>query len=248
MPLQPPAMPAPYPMAQASPNPAAPQLAYASGTAAQQPYAPAYASAGGPDTGAQPLQMPQRAARGHKPARAARPAPAAASGGACAAGAASPAAALTLGWCLMKAERPQEAVPAFDRALTGTGKTREEAAYGKSLAHLRTNLTNSAVDAANSAPMSSQHRNEIGIAVLAQQAQGSYNQGSYGATLAALDQRMAHAPETRDLSMMRGWSLYHLGRKDEAERLFQALDQQTSSKDSRQGIGAIYSSAPGRNR
>ena len=148
----------------------------------------------------------------------------------------------------MQADRPQEAALAFDRAMAGSGKTREDAAYGKSLAHLRTNLTNSAVEAANSAPMTRQHRNEIGVAVLSQRAQGSYDQGSYDDALAALDQRMAHAPESRDLSLMRGWSLYHLGRKDEAERLFQALDKQTSTKESRQGIGAIYSSAPGRNR
>ena len=235
---------APAWMPQANPN--------ALNLAAQQPYAPGFAYTGAPNADLQPAPAPVRTVRKHEPVlRASRPSralPASASGGACSGGAGSAAAALTLGWCLMQADRPQEAALAFDRAMAGSGKTREDAAYGKSLAHLRTNLTNSAVEAANSAPMTRQHRNEIGVAVLSQRAQGAYNQGSYDDALAALDQRMAHAPESRDLSLMRGWSLYHLGRKDEAERLFQALDKQTSTKESRQGIGAIYSSAPGRNR
>src|SRR5690606_27670547 len=49
----------------------------------------------------------------------------------------SPGAALTLGWCLMEIDRPLEAVAAFDQAFkNGSSRTREEAAYGKSLAYL----------------------------------------------------------------------------------------------------------------
>ena len=132
--------------------------------------------------------------------------------------------------------------------MNGVGSTRDDAAYGKSLAELRSNLTDSAVQAASSGNLSPQRRNEIGVAVLAQRAQGFYAQGAYREVLASLDQRMAHAPETRDLSMMRGWSLYHLDRLPEAERLFTALDRQTSTKDSRQGLGAVDSKMAGRNR
>ena len=51
-------------------------------------------------------------------------------------------AALTHGWCLMEINRPLEAVSAFDQAIAaGSSRTHEEAAYGKSLAYLRKNLT-----------------------------------------------------------------------------------------------------------
>lgn len=146
----------------------------------------------------------------------------------------------------MQLDRPREAAAVFERALTsGDAKTREDAAYGKSLADLRSNLTNPAVEAANSADLSPKRRQEIGIAVLSQRAVGAYNAGGYVETLSALDQRRALAPESRDLTLMRAWSQYHLGNMEEAQRLFTVLDQQTSTKETRQGLGAILSRAPG---
>ena len=224
-------------------------------------YAPAPANAPQQPVYAQQPEAPEPlAVPANRPARvnhraiarpqATRAAPVAvASGSGCGAGGSSAKAALDQGWCLLNAQRPQEAALLFDRAITaGLGKVREDAAYGKSLAELRSNLTDSAVQAANSASLSPQRRNEIGVAVLAQRAQGFYNQGDYRSALTALDQRMAHAAETRDLSMMRGWILFHLDKIEEAERLFTALDRQTTTKESRQGLGAVDARMAGRNR
>ena len=54
----------------------------------------------------------------------------------------APAVALARGWCLMEMSRPVEAAAAFEVAMSGGSvKTREDAAYGQSLAYLRVGLT-----------------------------------------------------------------------------------------------------------
>ena len=259
-PLVTPQMPQPVAAPVYAPQPAYPgaqTYAPAPVYAPQPAYAPQPLSYSAPQVPQEPVAAPRAPLRFRARAVSQRPAaPARHSivavrnyGGGCGAGGGGAQGALTQGWCLLNADRPREAALAFDQAIQGgLGKTREDAAYGKSLAELRANQTDSAVQAANSAQMSPERRNEIGIAVLAQRAQGFYNQGNYRQALAALDQRIAHTTETRDLSMMRGWSLFHLDRTEEAERLFQVLDRQTSTKESRQGLGAIDSRTLGRNR
>jgi len=61
----------------------------------------------------------------------------------------------------------------------------------------------------------------------------------------ALDQRRALTAEPRDLTMLRGWSLYHLGSRDKAQQVFATLDQQLSTPESRRGLSAA-TAAPGR--
>ncbi|MFV0280407.1 MAG: hypothetical protein ACK5JM_06565 [Rhodoblastus sp.] len=58
---------------------------------------------------------------------------------------------------------------------------------------------------------------------LADRAAQYFNEKNYAAALDVLERRAAMAPETTDLRMMRGWSLLHLDRKDEARRAFATL-------------------------
>jgi len=58
---------------------------------------------------------------------------------------------------------------------------------------------------------------------LAQRAAQFFNEKNYAAALDALERRAAMAPETTELRMMRGWSLLHLNRKDEARNAFATL-------------------------
>ncbi|MGH6924565.1 MAG: hypothetical protein ACRED5_12575 [Propylenella sp.] len=153
----------------------------------------------------------------------------------------TPPQSLTKGWCLMGVNRHREAVLAFDAALSGRGKTRDDAAYGKSLAFLRSGLSGEAVAAASAGDLTSERRNEIGTAVLGQQAADLFRQGRYQEVLAALDRRAAFASETRKLGILRGWSLYHLRRLPEARMQFTMLDQQLSTSESRSGLGAVTS-------
>ena len=70
-------------------------------------------------------------------------------------------------------------------------------------------------------------------AVLAQRAQQFFNDKAYAETIEALDQRAALAPETTDLRMLRGWSLLHLKRAEEARQVFAGLGRPASATGAR---------------
>jgi hypothetical protein len=152
----------------------------------------------------------------------------------------SPQRAVAAGWCLVNAKRPAEAAIAFDRAASAGGKVGEEAAYGKSLAMIQSNDPKAAAMAASEGGVRGSRRESIGQMALEQRIFQAYDAGDYSGTLRLLRQRSAHAPETRDLTLMRGWANYQLGDLDEAGRIFQMLDDQLSTKQSRSGVAAIY--------
>ena len=152
----------------------------------------------------------------------------------------SPDAALGLGWCLMEANRPLEAVNAFDQAVRrGSGRTREEAAYGKSLAYLRKNLTSEAAVAAAQAPQTGERRVELGASILTQRALAAYRDGRYTETLLALSERARIVPEQNDLMLIRGWSYFRMGRYDDAKKVFQAVKRTGYSEEADVGLNAI---------
>jgi len=148
--------------------------------------------------------------------------------------------ALTRGWCLMEINRPMEAVAAFDQAIaTGSSRTREEAAYGKSLAYLRKNLTSEAAIAAAEAPQTRERRVELGASILTQRALAAYRDGRYVETLLALSERARIVPEQNDLLLIRGWSYLKLGRYEDAEKVFRAVQQTGYSEEAAAGLNAI---------
>jgi tetratricopeptide (TPR) repeat protein len=148
--------------------------------------------------------------------------------------------ALTRGWCLMEINRPLEAVAAFDQAIaTGSSRAREEAAYGKSLAYLRKNLTSEAAIAAADAPQTRERRVELGASILTQRALAAYRDGRYVETLLALSERARIVPEQNDLLLIRGWSYLKLGRYDDAEKVFRAVQQTGYSEEAAAGLNTI---------
>jgi len=149
-------------------------------------------------------------------------------------------AALTRGWCLMEINRPLEAVAAFDQAIAaGSGRTREEAAYGKSLAYLRKNLTSEAAIAAAEAPQTRSRQVELGASILTQRALAAYRDKRYVETLLALSERARLVPEQNDLLLIRGWSYFNLGRYKDAEQVFRAVQRTGHSEEASVGLNAI---------
>ena len=73
------------------------------------------------------------------------------------------------------------------------------------------------------------------------EAAAAYRAGQWGRTLALLDQRAGLLPESRDLSLLRGWTLDHLGRREAAEAIFTALDRSLSTPESQQAMAAMAS-------
>lgn len=157
-------------------------------------------------------------------------------------------AALTLGWCLMEIDRPLEAVAAFDQAVrNGSPRTREEAAYGKTLAYLRKNLTGQAAVAAAETPQTGPRRTELQATILAQRALAAYRDGRYAETILALGERARIVPEQTDLMVIKGWAYLKLGRFDDAEQIFRAAYRTGSSRDAAAGLNAVRAARnPGR--
>lgn len=136
----------------------------------------------------------------------------------------SPGDALARGWCLMEVNRPMEALNAFDRAFMGSvDRTRQDAAYGKSLAYLRLKMTDKAAVAAAAAPQTPERARELQTAILTDRALGAFRAGRYNETLIALDQRAGIAPDRQDLMVLRGFAYQKLGYAAEARRIFQNL-------------------------
>ncbi len=160
----------------------------------------------------------------------------------------SPESALRRGWCLMDLDRPAEAAIAFEIALLSTSaKTREDAAYGASLANLRTGVTDRASVAAAAAPMSKKRQTELTLNILSQQATAAYTDGRYVEAILALDERARHAPEQTDLMMLRGWSYFKLGRYPDARRIFSAVAM-TGVADAQNGLAAVQAAQSGINK
>jgi tetratricopeptide (TPR) repeat protein len=152
----------------------------------------------------------------------------------------SPSAALSRGWCLMDLNRPVEAATAFEIALNSTSaSTREDAAYGASLAHLRTGVTDKAWVAAAASPMSKRNQTELNLSILSQQATAAYADGRYIEAILALDERARLAPEQNDLMVLRGWAYFKLNRLAEAKRIFAAAAQ-TGYPEAQSGLAAVY--------
>jgi cellulose synthase operon protein C len=171
------------------------------------------------------------------------------SGGSCAGTtptrALSPESALRRGWCLMDLNRPAEAAIAFDIALLSTSaKTREDAAYGATLANLRSGVTDRASVSAAAAPMSKKRQGEVTLSILSQQAVAAYADGRYIEAILALEERARLAPEQMDLMMLRGWSYFKLGRLADAKRIFEAVAR-TGVPDGDKGLAAVAAAQAG---
>ncbi|UVK37814.1 tetratricopeptide repeat protein [Mesorhizobium sp. AR10] len=150
----------------------------------------------------------------------------------------APKQALTLGWCLMEANRPVEAAAAFEAALHGSGKTRTDAAYGQSLAYLRAGLSDMAAAAASKAPLDPERSVEVRTALLEAQASSAFDQGRYVETIMALDERSRIAPERTGLMVMRGYAYLKLRRFSDAEQVFRAAAG-TGNHDALRGLNDV---------
>lgn len=148
----------------------------------------------------------------------------------------TPSSALSRGWCLMNINRPMEAVEAFGVALNNSdAKSREEAAYGQSLAYLRAGLANNAAVAATKAPMNHQRAAELQVAILSDRALAAFSAKRYQEALLYLDQRAQLQQERTDLMVLRGYSYLNLKMYDDAERIFTAVAA-TGSRDGSRGL------------
>ncbi len=136
---------------------------------------------------------------------------------------------MALGWKLLHQNRPSEAADAFDASLRGaTGRARQDAAYGRSLALLSAGKPADAGRLASGVEMSGRQRNDLGLQLLERRAWDAYNADRFAEAIGWLDRRAGYAPETRDLRQMRSWCMKKLGRAEDAAKIQGELDQQLS--------------------
>jgi hypothetical protein len=136
---------------------------------------------------------------------------------------------MALGWKLLHQNRPSEAADAFDAALRGaTGRARQDAAYGRSLALLAAGKPADAGRQAAGVDLNARQRNDLGLQLLEQHAWDAYNADRFAEAIGWLDRRAGFSPETRDLRQMRSWCLKKLGRAEDAGKIQSELDQQLS--------------------
>ena len=139
----------------------------------------------------------------------------------------------------MDANRPIEAAAAFEVALRGGRQTRSDAAYGQSLAYLRSGLNDMAAVAATKAPFTQRRSVEVNAALLAARANSAYQNDRYVETLIALDERARIAPEPTDLMVLRGYAYLNLVRYGDAERVFRAAAS-TGNRDAMRGLNDVW--------
>ncbi|MER0240134.1 hypothetical protein ABRA89_18655 [Fulvimarina sp. MAC8] len=148
---------------------------------------------------------------------------------------------LIYGWCLLELKRPSEALQAFDKALSGPTSVRRDAEYGRSLALLAVGDLRSAGAAADTGLMSDGRRREIGLALLADQAIAAFDAKRYRDVLGILEERSRFAPDNRRLALLRGWSYWHLGRRQDAETVFERSDRMLSTRETREALAVVRS-------
>ena len=172
-------------------------------------------------------------------AAAAAPTPATGCGGSVPVAALAPEAALPRGWCLMDLNRPVEAAAAFDIAMRSTNADlRKDAAYGASLANLRSGVTDQAAVAAAAAPQSPDRKVELSVSILTQQALAAWAEGRYTETILLLDERDRYAPVQNDLLVLRGFAYLKLRRLADAKRIFEAAAA-TGLPDAVRGLAEV---------
>ena len=146
----------------------------------------------------------------------------------------------TEGWCLLGAERPAEAAEAFRAAGSrASAQAASDSALGETLSDLRQGNTAAAVDSAARAPLGADRRRDLGLQILSRQALDAYRGGRWAEALDLLRRRSAFAAEPRDLTLLRGWSLYHQGDYQAARRAFAEADGQLSDHDSRNALATV---------
>jgi tetratricopeptide (TPR) repeat protein len=148
-------------------------------------------------------------------------------------------AAVRLGWCLMDADRPMQAVPAFTHAVEfGDAAIRQEAAYGKTLALLRKTVTDQAGVAATDAPQSRQRNAEVGANILEQRALAAFREERYVETILHLEERERLAPMQTDLLALKGYAYLRTGHPEDATRIFRALER-AGIPEGAEGVNAV---------
>ena len=153
------------------------------------------------------------------------------------------------GWCLLALDRPAEALRAFETAARGAqapgqpaadaAKLAADARIGQAYALLGLGQSLDVAGQLASGSISDPQSRELRALVLAQFARDALRNGHYRTTLAVLAERRAFAPPSRALRELEGWAYYHLNDNAAAERIFNQLNAEFSTEETRHALSVV---------
>ncbi|MGQ9369143.1 hypothetical protein [Azospirillum sp. ST 5-10] len=157
------------------------------------------------------------------------------------------------GWCLLELKRTTEADLAFGEAAALAAKGRgadsariaDEARYGQMLARLELDGAARVLKALPGSGLTPSQKTDVQADAYAKLALQAYDEKRFRDALRMLEARRALAPETRGLTLMRGWSLYHTERRGEALAVFEELDRRLSTPETREAVDVVRMSLYG---
>ncbi|WP_177174655.1 tetratricopeptide repeat protein [Loktanella fryxellensis] len=147
-------------------------------------------------------------------------------------------------WCVYNLERPLEALALFTAAANGplSGVVKRDARYGMALALLKQDMTDAASRIAAETDFDTSQRRTVEGIILDQRGVRAFAQGDYPAAI-----RYLNALETldgslrRDLGLLRGYAYLNGGDKATARTLFERLNSELETPESRAGLRASRS-------
>lgn len=144
-------------------------------------------------------------------------------------------------WCVYNMDRTMEAVSAFQSALAAgldAGRTRD-ARYGMALAYLKLKMPDNAANIAAATNFTRTQRVDIERQILNQRGIVAYERSEYRKSIEYLDaMERVSGGIRRDLAILRAYAYLNSGNRDEARRQFEMINDQLSTKESRDGLNA----------
>lgn len=138
------------------------------------------------------------------------------------------------GWCHKSMGDYSRADEHFVTAMTKaeSESDRKDPALGRVLIEAERGSLDEALRMARAYGVDEKHLDDLRTRKQVQVATDAYNNKDYVTAYAELNK----APSSREIDLMRAWSLFHLGKRQEAHDIFQRLDATESTPDTREGL------------
>jgi tetratricopeptide (TPR) repeat protein len=150
------------------------------------------------------------------------------------------------GWCLMDLKRHAEAELRFEAAITDLKRSRPKnepllggALVGRATAQIAQGRIADALRGLDRQALSSQQIARLRAQALAEYAYTAMERQRYAEVLRVLEIRERYATPTRGLRVIEGWAYYNTGRSERAARIFEELNVQFSTEDTRDALELV---------
>lgn len=144
-------------------------------------------------------------------------------------------------WCLFRAGRNAEASQLFERLMAAAPNQESyaQAAFGHLLAMVQRGLLEEAMFQMQALPLTPVQKTEVFAQVLEGTAITAYDNQDFALTLRMIEAYARIAPLPTHLATMQGWAYYNTHQLERAKAVFQSLDRQLSTQDTRHALEVL---------